>query len=243
MQDSFHRNVLGENEKTILFIGGGGKSALIRRLTEDCISLRKKTLLFSLFPQQIPIDSKAVVAGNVKNIHAAIQKELKKSRYVFVGKSYKKMILSPFKASEIQQIISKVEAEHIFIEADTTDGKSISNLNKVPAFRSHEIDRCVVLIGADALNQNFSPVWLDSRDPFWEKNKIISPISLVNWYAVNKTLFRFVERGIPFTYFINKVETIYTRNLALALAKELKKQGIERVLSGSVFDSEFQAIK
>jgi hypothetical protein len=243
MQDSFHRNVLGENEKIILFIGGGGKSALIRRLTDDCVSLRNKTLIFSLFPQQIPTDSKTVVSGSMKSVQGAFHKEFKKSIYIYVGKSYKDMILYPFTESEITHIVSKVKVDHVFIEADAVYGKSLSNLNNVPAFRSLEINRCVTLIGADVLNQNFSSIWVDSRDSFWKINKIISPISIVKWYAKNKTLNRFIDRQIPFTFFINKVETIYTRNLALALAKELKKQGVDKVLSGTVFDSTFQVIK
>ena len=52
MQDSFYRNFISEQDKVIAFIGGGGKSTLMYRLSKDCQSLGKKVIILSLFPDQ-----------------------------------------------------------------------------------------------------------------------------------------------------------------------------------------------
>ena len=43
--------------------------------------------------------------------------------------------------------------------------------------------------------------------------------------------------------YINKVENIYIENLAIPLAKNIKLQGAENVLIGSVFNSNLHLVK
>jgi len=243
MKDSFHRNLIEEQDKNILFIGGGGKSALIRRLNDDCTAQRKKTIVLSFYQQRFPIDSHTIIAADIKNIIRAAPAELKKHLTLSIGKKYENSVLNPFSISEIAKITNHVDAEHMFLEADYCSGKSLSNLKKVPILSALNIQRCILVIGADVLNQTYSKVWTNSSDNFWRENPTFSPLNICTWYSENITLSRLQKRQIPVTCFINKVENTYMGNLALVLAKELKKLGFDRVLTGSVFESVLQVIK
>jgi hypothetical protein len=243
MKDSFHRNLVEEQDKIILFIGGGGKSALIRRLNEDCTALQKKTALFSSFPQKFPIESYTIIASDVKNILRAAPVEYKKHQSLYFGKKYENDILIPFSVSDISRIIEGLDIKHAFLEADQSSGKSLSNLRKIPGINALHVDRCIFVIGADVLNQKYSNTWTNGGSSFWKNHTTFSPLNIGAWYSGNSTFKRLSDLQIPVTCFINKVENTYTANLALILAKELKKVGLERVLTGSVFESALQVIR
>ena len=243
MQDSFHRNLIEEQDRIILFIGGGGKSTLIRRLNDDCTALHKKTIFLSFFLQKFPVESKTIIASDTKTIVHATSREFKRHQSLYIGKKYENNALKPFSNSEIVNISKKINGEHIFLEADHCEGKSLSTLKKVPAISTLNADRCIFVIGADVLNQTYSKIWTNSSDNYWRQNKTFSPLNICAWYSENITLNRLLRRRIPVTCFINKVENTYTGNLALVLAKELKKIGFDKVLTGSVFESSLQVIK
>lgn len=243
MQDSFYRNFLSDHDKILAFIGGGGKTTLIQRLSKDCQSLGKKVVILSMFPYIAPLDARIVVSGSVPSLKKKISIEIKNSKVLYVGKKIQKNIIENFNISDLKKIFTNLPCDHIFIEADSTKGRSLSGYNRVPISIFQSIHRYINIFGADALNQQKNANWIAHQDDFWKKKKIILPMDVTKWMISHKLMGKLSKKPIASTFYINKVENIFIENLAIPLAKSIKLSGIERVLIGSVFNSNLHLIK
>jgi hypothetical protein len=243
MQDSFYRNFLKPEEKIVAFIGGGGKSTLIRRLSRDCQSLGKKVVILSLFPYIAPYEVNVLISSDLPQIDKQAGKELKKNSVLHLGKKYKNARIENFTLDELKKIIHSLTADHIFIEADSANGCSLSIYKKVPVSLLSEINRCINMIGADALNQVKNKHWLAAEDAFWRSKRILLPMDIASWWTSTALFERISGLKLAETYFINKVENIYIENLAIPLAKSVKMAGTDQVITGSVFNSNLHLIK
>ena len=143
----------------------------------------------------------------------------------------------------LKLLIKTIEADHIFIEADLANGCSVSGYNKVPLSLLQAANRCVNILGADAFNQIKNKNWLAATDSYWKNKSILSPMDIGGWYASSTLFTKIKELARPSTFFINKVENIYIENMAIPLAKSFKLNGVERVITGSVFNSNLHLIK
>ena len=243
MQDSFYRNFISENDKVVAFIGGGGKTTLIQRLSKDCISIGKKVVILSLHPFIAPLEANIVVTNDHSLLKKQIAREFKKSRFLYLGKDYKKGVVINFNLTEIKRLISDISCNHVFIEADFANGRSISGYTRVHPSLFAIINRYINVLGADALNQAINSNWIAHQDEFWESKKVLMPIDIASWMQSTPLFIKLGAQSFPATFFINKVENIYLENLAILLAKRIKLSGIERVIIGSVFNSNLHLIK
>lgn len=243
MQDSFYRNFLSNQDKILAFIGGGGKTTLIQRLSKDCQSLGKSVIILSLFPYIAPLDVKLIISTNPSVLKKKIYSEIKSKKVIYIGKNLKNGIVENFSISEIKSLLNDLPGDHIFIEADFTKGRSISGYNRVPISIFQNIHRYINIIGADALNQQKNNNWLAYEDDFWRKKKIILPMDITKWLNSHSLIGKLMTRPISSTFYINKVENIFIENLAIPLAKSMKLVGIEKVLIGSVFNSNLHLIR
>ena len=184
MQNSFYHCFLDENDQITLFIGGGGKSALINRLLYDCKSLNKTVVVSSLFPARVPIEARTLISDDVHLIIERLPDEIKQNKVVYLGKSIHKDVIEGFNNREIKKITDNLPTSHFFLEADITKGKSISGYNKVPKSFPYPVHRCINVIGADAFNQKKNTSWLFSIDSFWKSKKILSPVYISQWYRI-----------------------------------------------------------
>lgn len=232
-----------EKEKIVIIAGGGGKSALISRLAENGKMFGKKILVCSRYDMYPPPETNIYLTKSTKNNNAMLRSELEKSPVVYLGSRIEKDMLRGFNSAEISKNIPSLEADHIFIESDQTNGRSLSGFDRFMIPAGKEVQRCIIVIGADCLNKKNDPVWLQTGDPFWQNRAIIDPVDLAEWFLKNTKVRSLISRGIPVSIFINKVEDIFHKNLAITLARQLKPGGIDRVVYGSIFDAEFSLIK
>lgn len=243
MQNAFYRSFLDENEKIVAFIGGGGKSTLIRRLAKDCQRFGKKVVILSQFPFFTPVEAKTIISDDPTLLCRQVNAELAESSALYIGKSIKESTITNFNLTEIKKVIKAVQADHIFIEADRADGCSLSGYTKVSVSLLQETDRYINIIGADAFNQIKNKNWLSSEDHFWRKKTVLSPLDIGAWFSSSTLFEKINDLQVPGTVFINKVENIYIENTAIPLAKNFKINGIERVITGSVFNSNLHLIR
>jgi hypothetical protein len=243
MQDSFYRNFLSSQDKILAFIGGGGKTTLIQRLSKDCQSLGKRVIILSLFPYVAPLNTKIVISTTLSVLKKKISSAINTEKVIYIGKRVKNGIVENFSISEIKILINDLPGDHIFIEADFTKGRSISGYNRVPISIFQNIQRFINIIGADALNQQKNDNWIAYEDDFWKKKKIILPMDITKWINSHSFMGKLMSKSISSTFYINKVENIFIENLAIPLAKSMKLAGIERVLIGSVFNSNLHLIR
>jgi len=243
MQDSFYRNFLSDHDKIVAFIGGGGKTTLIQRLSKDCLSLGKKVIILSLFPYIAPLEARILTSVTVSTLKKKIASEIKSTKVLHIGKNIQNGIIKNFSISEIKKLISNLPGDHIFIEADSTKGRSISDYNRVSISIFQNIQRYINIIGADALNQQKNTNWITYQDDFWKKKKIILPMDITKWMNSHPLFEKLAKRSMASTFYINKVENIYIENLAIPLAKSIKLAGTEKVLIGSVFNSNLHLIR
>jgi hypothetical protein len=243
MQDSFYRNLINVKEKVILFIGGGGKSTLMERMSHDCRSMGKTVLISSLYPYITPIEAKLLLSNNPSQIQIQLTKEFKKNTIIYLGKKSNEKGVIGFTIGELRTIISKITADHIFIEADLALGQSLSSYENVPVSLSTTADRYINVIGSDMFNQPIGKKSLLSEDPYWKIHSVFSPHGLADWFTSHPVLTKLSKKTIPGTLFINKVENIYLENLAIPFARNLKLSGIDKVVVGSVFNSRLNVIQ
>jgi hypothetical protein len=243
MQDSFYRSFFDEREKIIAFIGGGGKTTLIQRLSKDCQSLEKKVVILSIFPYFTPLEERTLISDDITILCNQINKELSEANILHIGKSFKKSAVENFSLTEIKNLIREIQADHIFIEADMAGGCSLSGYKKVPVSILAESDRYINILGADAFNQIKNKNWLASEDSFWKHKSVLSPMDIGSWLASSLLFAKMNALPIASTFFINKVENIYIENMAIPLAKNFKLNGVERVITGSVFNSNLHFVK
>jgi hypothetical protein len=243
MQDSFYRNFISEEDKIVAFIGGGGKSTLMHRLSRDCQSMGKRIIIFSIFPYIAPIDAKVILSPSISAIKTKIESSLKSTKTIYIGKKIHNGIIENFNITDIKKLLNDMPGDHTFIEADSTKGRSISGYNKVPISIFHYVQRYINVVGADALNQQKNLNWIANQDNFWKKKKVIVPMDIGKWIKSHPFFEKLKNKPITSTFYINKVENIYIENLAIPLAKNIKLSGVEKVLIGSVFNSNLLLIK
>ena len=243
MQDSFYRNFLSNQDKILAFIGGGGKTTLIQRLSRDCQNLGKNIIILSMFPYMAPLNARIVISPTPALLKKKISTEMKSEKVLYIGKSVQKGIVENFKLHEIKNLINELPGDHIFIEADSARGRSLSGYNHVSISIFQNIHRYINVIGADAFNQQKNANWISHEDDFWKKKKIILPMDITKWIISHPLLKKIMSRSIPSTFYINKVENLFIENLAIPLAKSMKLAGTERVLIGSVFNSSLHLIR
>jgi len=243
MQDSFYRHFIDKKEKNIAFIGGGGKTVLIQRIVKDCQSLGKKVVILSLQPFITPPDSKVLISSTLKNISLLLEKELKKTKIIYIGKKIQNNMVVNFSLTEMKRHLKGLPGDHVFVEADEVNGCSLSGYKKVSLSLLQQMDRYINILGADAFNQIKNRHWLESEDTFWKSKRILLPMDIAAWYKSSNLFNKLFHLSIPATFFINKVENIYIENIAIPLAKSFKMNGVERVITGSVFNSNLHLIK
>ena len=239
----FNSALYDENEKIVIVAGGGGKSTLISRLAEYGKSRGEKILVCSPHDMYPPPETNIYLTKSTQNINTMLRSELNKSLVIYLGRNLDKDILGGFNSTEFKKHIPSLDADHIFIESDHTNNRSLSGFDRfqIPALK--EIQRCIIVIGADCLNKRNDPVWLQTADPFWQDKEIIDPVDLADWFLKSKQVQKLISNGIPVSVFINKVEDIFHKNLAISLSRQLKLGGIDRVVYGSIFNAEFSLIK
>lgn len=243
MQNSFYHCFLNDDDQIILFIGGGGKSALIHRLLYDCKNLGKTVIISSLFPFRIPLEAHSLINEDIGFIVDRLPGEVVKNKIIYLGKRIQEDVITGFTNKEIKTLIENFPANHFFLEADITKGRSLSGYQKVPKSFPYPIHRYINVIGADAFNQKKNTSWLSSSDAFWKSKQNLSTVYISEWYKNHPVLAKFAKKSIPCTYFINKVENIFVENLAIPLAKSFKLSDVDQVIIGSIFNSTFHVIK
>jgi hypothetical protein len=243
MQDSFYRHFIDEQDKYIAFIGGGGKTALIQRIAKDCNSLGKKVLILSVQSFITPPEARIIISENLQDIALKIKTEFKKNNILYAGKNLKNNQVENFRLTDIKKHLKEIPADHVFIEADEVNGCSLSGYKKVSLTFLQQMDRYINLLGADALHQIKNRHWLESEDSFWKKRRILLPMDIAAWYKASPLFNKLFHLSVPSTFFINKVENIYIENMSIPLAKSFKMSGAERVITGSVFNSNLHLVK
>jgi len=230
------------SEKATLFFGGGGKSTLMHRLSQDISASGQTVAIFSTYPTIMPMEAHMVITPEIKHLKTELEQELQSSSVLYLGKKLNNDRLEAFSHNELMQLLKmELPVDRIFIEADNTDGRSVSGYRKLTL--NYRLDRCINVIGADAFNKQKSDNWIKSRDSFWNTRDMLSPLNLAEWIDSRDIMKKIQNKKIPVTFFLNKVENIFTQNLALAFGKKIKQSGFDRVVIGSVFNSQFQLIE
>ena len=242
MKHSFTSLFLAPEDRSVVFIGGGGKSTLIHLLSRELGAGGEKVVILSLVASIIPMEAHTVITEDQENLKKQLAHEFNRAGIIYIGKKLANDRLEPFTRRELNQILkSDLPAERILIEADQTGGRSVSSYSGT--LQSFKADRFINVMGADAFNKQKSDKWLISRDKFWQSRKILTPINLAEWIESREITAGLFKKNIPSTFFLNKVENIFTKNLAHSFAKQIKQSGFDRVLIGSVFNSQFQLIE
>ena len=104
MQDSFYRNFISEHDRIIAFIGGGGKSTLMHRLSKDCQSIGKKVIILSLFPYIAPFDAQILLSQSISTLKKKIDRGQKSARIVHIGKKISNGVIENYNISEIEAV-------------------------------------------------------------------------------------------------------------------------------------------
>jgi hypothetical protein len=203
----------------------------------------KRVVIFSVFPYIAPLEAKIILSSSVSNLKKKIESAFNKTKIVYIGKKIQNGIIENYSISEIKNFFEELPGDHIFVEADSTKGRSISGYNRISISILQNTDRYINIVGADALNQQKNANWIAHQDEFWKKKKVIVPMDIGNWINSHPFFKKLQNRKISSTFYINKVENIYIENLAIPLAKNIKLTGVENVLIGSVFNSNLHLVK
>jgi hypothetical protein len=230
------------DEKIVSFIGGGGKSTLIHLLSKELGAAGEKIVILSVSSSVIPLEAHTLISSDIGRLKTQLKKELESASIVYIGKKLSQDHLESFSRSELNRIISAgLPADRVFIEADSTGGRSVSGYSK--AVLSLPVDRVINVLGSDAFNKEVASDWIISRDPFWKKRDLLTPKNVYDWIESREILNKLNTKHIPSSFFLNKVENIFTQNMAHSFGKMIKQRGFDRVIIGSVFNSQFQAIE
>jgi probable selenium-dependent hydroxylase accessory protein YqeC len=243
MQSVFYQTFLTEQYKNILVIGGGGKSALINKLAYDAKSYNKLTVIASLFPLAAPYESSTLISKDPVLMRKQLAGELAKYKIVFIGKKIDKNYILPFSKTEIEKIMRGNQADHFFIEADNTSGRSLSGFEKVDLVLPFKIHSVINVLGADVINQRRNENWTLSRNKFLLQDSFMTPQNLASMFLAHPKLLKMKKRYSSQIFFLNKVENLLVENLAIQLTKKLKLGGIEKVIMGSIFNSTLLQLK
>jgi probable selenium-dependent hydroxylase accessory protein YqeC len=239
----FHDVLFDKSEKVIAFAGGGGKSVLINKICQEFKKSGKSALVLSNHPLYVPPDTSIFISHDKNIIRSQINREIGKQQILYLGKSYDEKKISGFKDKDIQEIINSAKCDHILLEVDQTQSRSFSGFDNLNLKTASLANRCIMIIGADALNQPNNDTYLKTNDVFWQNQTILEPVKIVEWLIRHKIIKHLTAHHIPLTIFINKVENIFYKNLTINFARQLKQNEIENVLFGSIYNSEFQSIK
>jgi hypothetical protein len=68
-------------------------------------------------------------------------------------------------------------------------------------------------------------------------------MDIAAWHKGHPLFEKLSQKSLPATYFINKVENIFIENIAIPLGKSYKLADVERVIIGSVYNSNLHVIK
>ncbi len=234
---------LNANEdKIVAFIGGGGKSTLIHLLSKECGAAGEKIVILSVSSSVIPLEAHTLISSDVRRLKTQLKKELENASIVYIGKKLAVEHLEPFNRTELNRILgADLPVDRVFIEADSTGGRSVSGYSK--AVLNLPADRVIHVLGSDAFNREVTPDWIISRDQFWKKRDLLTPINVYDWIESRKILDKLNAKHIRSSFFINKVENIFTQNVAHSFGKKIKQLGFDRVIIGSVFNSQFRSIE
>ena len=239
----FHEALFKDSEKVIAFAGGGGKSVLINKICQECKKSGKTALVFSNYPLYIPPDTSIFIAKDLEIIKSQISREISKHQIVYLGKTFDGEKIEGFNYNEVRNITESALCDHVLIEIDQTQSRSFSGFDNLRIKTAMQTDRCVLIFGADALNQPNNETYLKSQEIYWQEQMMFEPVKIVDWLVNHKFFKNLSEHKIPLTVFINKVENIFHKNLTINFARQLKINHIDRVLYGSVYNSEFHEIK
>ncbi len=242
-QSFFYQTFLTEQDNNILFIGGGGKSALIKKLAYDAKSYGKTTIIASLFPLAAPYESSTLISKDPVLIRKQLKSELEKYKIVFIGKKIDKNYILPFSKSELEKIMRNNPADHFFAEADNTNGRSLSGYEKVDLTIPFMVHTVINVVGADVINQRRNENWTLSRNRFLLQDSFLTPHNLAAMYLAHPKLIKIRKKYGQLIFFLNKVENLLVENLAIQLTKRLKLGGIEKVVMGSIFNSTLHQLK
>jgi hypothetical protein len=239
----FHNVLFDKSEKVIAFAGGGGKSVLINTICQEFKKSGKSALVLSVHPLYVPPDTRIFISHDINIIRSQINREIAKQQILYLGKSYDEKKISGFKDKDIQEIINSAKCDHILLEIDHTQSRSLSGFDNLKLKTASLAQRCVLVIGADALNQPNIDAYLKTSEDFWQNQMVLEPVKIVEWLIRHKFIKHLSAHNIPLTVYINKVENIFYKNLTINFARHLKQNEIESVLFGSIYNSEFQSIK
>ncbi len=216
----FHEALFNTSEKVIVLAGGGGKSVLINKFCHELKKTGKTALVLSNYDFFIPPDSNTFISDDASIIKSQLSSEIALNQIVYLGKSFDEKKIKAFKESEIHEIADNVECDHILIEIDSAQGKSLSGFDKLKFNTAKRADRCILVIGADALNQPNNETYIKTNDTYWKQKKILEPTSISDW-LVNHKLFKILTtHGIPLSVYINKVENVFHKNLTINFARQ-----------------------
>jgi hypothetical protein len=203
----------------------------------------KTVLVLSNHSFYAPPDSSVVLSQDVNILTAQVSRELKKQSILYLGKSLDERYISGFTDNEIKEIINTAKCDHILIEADKTQSRSLSGFDHLRLKTLSLANRCILLIGADVLNQPNTNAFIKTKEKFWKNIDLIEPVHIVEWLKSHKFVKHLAIHNVPLTVFINKVENIFYKNVAINFGRQLKQSGIEKILYGSIYNSEYQYIK
>jgi len=237
--NSFYQSITEESDKTILFAGAGGKSLLIDRMCQEMIVRKKKAVVVSFYPFYVPLERKMVISDQTR----IIATHLKKDPVIYLGQKYQTDKLTGYSSKNIKNIIDNIAADHILVEADKSEGRSLSALDNLKGITINSINRFVYVVGADVFNQENNAHWLVTKDDFWAKRIYLSMVDIGTWFLNHTAVRSLKKRKIPISIYINKIENMFLENQAIGLGRELKRAGIDRVVYGSIFNSETHTIR
>ncbi len=243
MQSVFYQTFLSEQDKNILVIGGGGKSALINKLAADAKYYNKVTVIASLFPLAAPYESSTLISKDPVLMRKQLAGELAKYKIVFIGKKIDKNYILPFTKTELEKIMRSNPADFFFIEADNTRGRSLSGFEKVDPTLPFKIHSVINVVGADVINQRRNENWTLSRNKYLLQDSFMTPQNLASMYLAHPKFVKIRKHCSSQIFFLNKVENLLVENLAIQLTKKLRLGGIEKVVMGSIYNSTLLQLK
>jgi len=241
--NTFYAALLSPEEKYISLAGGGGKSVLIHKICQECVQQDKTVVVMSIFPLYIPLESKTVISTDTDIIKTQVERELEKNNPVYLGSKFGEKRIEGFKPGQVKKLLPDISADHIFIKADNTQGRSISGLDNFNISVARETQRLIFVLGAEAFNQEKQEKFISTSDAYWKSKTALDPVDIADWYLNHKVFKTLAQKKIPMTIFINMVEDIFHENLTIAFARKIKLAGIDRVVYGSIFNSEFHIVK
>ena len=86
-------------------------------------------------------------------IQDGISAEIRQHKILYLGKSINKNNITGFNQKELRKIIQNVSCDHVLIEIDRTQSRSLSGFDDFKLTTALLADRLILSIGSDALSQ------------------------------------------------------------------------------------------